>query len=70
MGQLVRATMLLGAVLVSTAANACETCRPAVRAAVYDGDFPKTLAILLLPLVILAAIGLGIYRSDAGGRRR
>lgn len=50
--------------LLGGAAEACETCRPSVRAAVYDAQFGPRLALLLVPLGLVAAIGFGIERWE------
>jgi hypothetical protein len=49
----------------STAAWACPQCRPAVESGVYNQDFAANLFVLLLPLAVLCAIGVGLYFSDA-----
>ena len=51
--------------LAALPAGACETCRPLVRATVYDGRFLPTLGLLSLPLLVLAAVGTLVYRCDA-----
>ncbi len=53
--------------LVALPAPACETCRPLVRATVYDGRFLPTLGLLSAPLLVVAAIGTFVYRSDRFG---
>lgn len=56
----------VGTVLALHAAQsaACDTCRALVDGAVYGDGFLATLAMLLLPLALLVALGLGLHRSD------
>ncbi len=42
MARAARFWMLLGFLTLAGAANACETCRPSVKSAVYNGDFART----------------------------
>jgi hypothetical protein len=54
---------LLAAMLLSssTAAWSCPYCRPLVKAGVYAQNFTSNLLVLLLPIAVLAVIGVGIY---------
>lgn len=50
--------------LFNSAVSACPWCRAQVRNGVYNEDFFVTFFMLLLPLVILTAIGFGLYHAD------
>lgn len=55
---------LAGVVFFSSVASqvrACPECRAQVDSGVYSGDFIATLLIVLLPIIVLAVIGVGIY---------
>ena len=56
------ATAFLGS---NAALQACPSCRPLVKSGVYNSDFGSNLLVLLLPIAVLAAIGFGLYFSDA-----
>jgi len=47
--------------LSSGAAWACTSCRPLVKAGVYDQNFFGNLLLMVLPLAVLAFIGAGLY---------
>jgi len=50
---------LVGLLLGALPALACDTCRPAVRAGIFNADFPGRLLLTLLPLVAtLVLVGL------------
>ena len=49
----------------SSSAWACFDCRAAVEAKVYGPGFAVNLLALLLPLVILAMVGVVAWYSDA-----
>jgi hypothetical protein len=57
--------LALSAIFFSTSAWACPSCRPAVESGVYNQNFVANLLLLLLPLAVLGAIGIGIHFSDA-----
>ena len=44
--------------------SACPWCRMQVKDGVYNEDFFGNLFVLLLPVVILAALGFGLYHAD------
>lgn len=44
---------------------ACSQCRPFVKSGIYNQDFAGNLFVMLLPIVILLAVGFGIYFADA-----
>jgi hypothetical protein len=62
----IKAPLILGLALLSSAASACQTCRPQWQAGVYNADFGRTLGTLFVPLAVLGAIAYGIYKSDQG----
>lgn len=43
---------------------ACPWCRAQVKDGVYNEDFFRNFFMLLLPLLLLAAIGFGLYHAD------
>lgn len=60
------ASLIFSLVLFKNAtAAACPQCRPRVAAGVYNQDFGSNLLVLLLPLAVLFAIGIGTYYVDA-----
>jgi hypothetical protein len=56
------ATLLLclGAAPVT---RACPECRAQVNSGVYGPDFITNLLAMLLPLIVLAIVGVGIYHA-------
>lgn len=57
---------IAGSVFALTAANAaaCPLCRAQAESGIYDRDFTFNLLIILLPVVLLAVVGVGIYVSE------
>jgi hypothetical protein len=49
---------------IAPAAAACPECRAQVNSGVYGPDFPVVLFVMLLPLAVLALVGLGVYYAD------
>ena len=49
--------------LLPAIAGACATCRPAVRASVYDGAFVPTLATRTIPWAAILVIAVVVARS-------
>ena len=45
------------------AARACPECRAQVDSGVYGPDFTTNLLAMLLPLIMLAIVGVGIYHA-------
>jgi len=43
---------------------ACSECRIQVNSGVYSQNFTGTLLVMLLPIIVLALIGVGIYYAD------
>ena len=50
--------------LNAASAAACSLCRAQVESGIYDRDFAFNLFIILLPIVLLAVVGIGIYASE------
>lgn len=48
----------------ASAMGSCPECRAQVNAGVYNQDFSANLFILLLPVLILVAIGVSLYYKD------
>ena len=44
--------------------SACPWCRAEVHDETYNQDFFSNLFVLLLPIIILAAAGFGLYHYD------
>lgn len=53
------------ALLAAGPAAACSYCRPSVEAMVYAPGFLRTLVALVLPLIILCAIGGALHFVDS-----
>jgi len=65
MGKSVKVVFAFAAVLTFAGdAVACPWCRVAVNNGIYDGDFLTNLFTLLLPVLLLAAAGIGYYHAD------
>lgn len=65
---MMKTTIFLAATALLTSGAplwACPSCAPLVKSGVYNSDFGSNLLVLLLPIAILAAIGAGLYFSDA-----
>jgi H+/Cl- antiporter ClcA len=58
--------ILVGIILQALAvtASACPECRAQVKGGIYDQDFSVNLLLLLLPVIVLVAIGVGLYFAD------
>jgi hypothetical protein len=56
--------VLAGAILIVPEARACPWCRPEVEAAVYNPDFIATALLLLLPLAVIALVGVALHFAD------
>lgn len=51
--------------------RACPECRAQVDSGVYSEDFAATLLSLLLPIIVLALVGVGIhYAGDIKAKLR
>ncbi len=48
----------------NTVASACPRCRAEIKGGTYDQNFFYNLFVLLLPVIILTAIGFGLYHAD------
>lgn len=60
----------LFALLFSGAVFACETCRPAVQAGIFDEHFWGRLAITLLPFSVILFIAVRLHVMRPGESRR
>ena len=45
-------------------AAACAECRARVKDGIFDQSFWSNLAVVLLPIVVIAAIGIGLYFTN------
>lgn len=43
---------------------ACPWCRPRVRAGIYTPAYPTNVLLVLLPVAILLALGVGVFYWD------
>ncbi len=43
---------------------ACPECRAQVNSGVYGQSFTGILLVMLLPIIVLALVGVGIYYAD------
>jgi hypothetical protein len=50
--------------LLPAMASACAICRPKVQAAIHNADYSVNAVLLLLPVVLLLALGVGLYYAD------
>lgn len=59
-------SVLVGIILQTLAAtaSACPECRARVKGGIYDQDFSVNLLVLLLPVIVLVAVGVGLYFAD------
>jgi hypothetical protein len=48
----------------NTMALACPLCRAEVSGGIYNRDFFANLFVLLLPVLVITAIGFGLYHMD------
>jgi hypothetical protein len=44
--------------------SACPLCRAQVENGIYDRDFWDNLFAMLLPIIVITAIGFGVYHTD------
>jgi hypothetical protein len=54
---------LLGS-LWAAGAGACPWCRPQVRAGIYTPAYTANVLLVLLPVVVLLALGTGLFYWD------
>lgn len=55
---------MLLASLWAAQAGACPWCRPRVQAGIYTAAYPTTAWLVLLPVALLLAVGLGVFYWD------
>lgn len=48
----------------SITASACPECRAQVKSGIYDGSFGTNLFVILLPIIVIVAVGIGSYYAD------
>ena len=46
------------------AARACPVCRPKVEAGIYDAAYSANVLVVLLPVAVMVALGLGLFYWD------
>jgi|SRR5450759_3292384 len=51
-------------VIFSLTASACPACRVRVKSGIYDQSFGANLFVMLLPIVVIVAVGIGLYYAD------
>ena len=55
---------LLLLVAFNLTASACAECRIRVKSGIFDQSFGANLFVVLLPIVVIAAIGIALYYAD------
>jgi predicted lysophospholipase L1 biosynthesis ABC-type transport system permease subunit len=63
-----RMSLLLAA--AAAPSQACYACRPLVAARVFDASFAPTYLLMLLPLGLILALGLGLAWDPGAGERK
>jgi hypothetical protein len=56
--------LTLLASLWAAGAGACPWCRPRVRAGIYTPAYTTNVFLVLLPVVVLLALGIGLFYWD------
>jgi len=51
--------------LAAMPGSACPVCRPRVEAAIHAPGYAANVALLLLPALLLLALGLGLFWLDS-----
>lgn len=54
----------LFAFLLPSLAAACTWCRPRVQASIYTPAYSANLGLVLLPIAVLLALGVGLFYWD------
>jgi hypothetical protein len=62
-----RLLICLLACLLPSLAGACAWCRPRVHAGIYTPAYSANLLLVLLPVAVLLALGLGLFYWDKLG---
>jgi hypothetical protein len=57
-------SFLLVWLLPSGGAWACAWCRPRVQAGIHNAAYSANLALVLLPVAVLLALGVGLFYWD------
>lgn len=55
---------LMAWLLPGSGAWACAWCRPRVQAGIYNAAYTANLALVLLPVAVLLALGVGLFYWD------
>ncbi len=58
------ATVFVLPLIFSSAVSACPLCRAQVESEIYNRNFLNNFFIMLLPIIIITAIGFGLYHAD------
>ncbi len=61
--------IVCGLLLSPALSWACRVCRPRVQATIHGPDYTANLALLLLPAVLLLAVGLAVFFAPQLRRR-
>ena len=56
--------LTLLASLGAVGAGACPWCRPRVQASIYTSAYPANVLLVLLPVAVLLAVGIGLFYWD------
>lgn len=59
-----QASAIILFLITSAEAWACEQCRPLIKSSVYNADFLVNFSLLMLPLGILAVLGVITHYWD------
>lgn len=58
------AAQIVLTVIFSDTVFGCSFCRAQVNGGVYDRNFFSNLLVTLLPIIVITAIGFGLYHAD------
>lgn len=50
--------------ILSVTALACHECRVQVKNGIYDESFAANFVVMLLPVVVILAFGIGLYYAN------
>jgi len=59
-----RLILYLLSCLLPSLATACPWCRPRVQAGIYTPAYSANLLLVLLPVAVLLALGVGVFYWD------
>jgi hypothetical protein len=57
-------TLTIPLITLTESLSACPRCRAQAAAGIYNADFGLNFFFMLLPILILAALGFGLYYVD------